>query len=115
MIATFAIVGELWDIGGFWLGFWPWSSPSDIFPLGGAHPALPSPRPPSPSELASGVRAGQELIERHQDAIGKPSNLLSRIWCMGLLQAMAGLFAASWAITSIASLLGFGQLVALIA
>jgi CBS domain-containing protein len=115
VIATFAIVGELWDISGFWLGFLALVLALGRYTLGGLTQRYLTTRPPSPSELASGVRAGRELIERHQDAVGRPSNVLSRIWCMGLLQAMAGLFAASWAITSIASLLGFGQLVALIA
>lgn len=114
VLLIFILAGEIWDMSGLALGLLALLVVLTRTSLGGITQRYLTTRPPTASELESGLRAGRELIERHQTAIGHPGGLLTRIWCMGLLQAMAGLLLASWAVTWLASLLGLSDLVALI-
>jgi CBS domain-containing protein len=63
-------------------------------------------KPASEHELRSGLRAAEQLLERHQQAIGRVPTLFSRIWCMGLVQVAAGLMAPMWLASRVASLFG---------
>jgi len=47
-------------------------------------------RPPSHAEIASGIHAGQEILQRALTAPARPINLLQRIWAMGLPMVMLG-------------------------
>jgi len=52
-------------------------------------------RPPSPKQLANGISAGKEIVERYQEAPEKVSVGFERVWNLGYLQAMAGMITAS--------------------
>jgi CBS domain-containing protein len=52
-------------------------------------------RPARESELASGIFAGRQLLERYQTGVGVHATGWRRLWNMGLLQVAAG-FALLW-------------------
>jgi hypothetical protein len=54
-------------------------------------------RPASNGELASGIHAGQQLLQRYNDGIGRHGSGWRRLWNMGLLQVFLG-FALIWAV-----------------
>lgn len=47
-------------------------------------------RPASEAELLSGVKAGEELLEKYRNAPPARPRLWKRIWCMGMVQNLAG-------------------------
>jgi uncharacterized protein YqhQ len=44
----------------------------------------------TPKELASGIRAGEELLRRHLAGTGEAPRPFERVWRMGLAQVMIG-------------------------
>lgn len=48
-------------------------------------------RPASPAEIASGIRAGEEVLYRHQTTPYRPPTLAQRLLQMGLLQVIVGI------------------------
>jgi CBS domain-containing protein len=114
VLLVFSVVGELGGLSGVWLGILALVVVLGRCTIGGLAQRYITTRPPTPDELASGVRAGRDLIERHQGAIGQPTPFLRRIWCMGILQAMAGLLFTYWLVSTVAGWLGVGELLALI-
>lgn len=49
-------------------------------------------RPAREKELRSGIEAGRELLYKYSLSAPTRPNLLRRLWCMGLLQTLAGTF-----------------------
>lgn len=47
-------------------------------------------RPASPRQIASGIRAGEEILAKFRARVERQSSFLLRVWRMGLLQMMAG-------------------------
>jgi hypothetical protein len=47
----------------------------------------------TPAELASGIRAGKELLRRHLATPNIPERPLQRIWQMGFIQVALGIIA----------------------
>ena len=47
-------------------------------------------RPATDAELRSGIRAGEEVLLRHQQATSRPPHRVVRIWQMGLAQVLIG-------------------------
>lgn len=91
---AFALIGQVIALPGVWLGIFALVVVLNRTVVGGVAQQYVTTRPPTERELASGVAAGQALIDAHQRVIGRPITLWQRIWCMGIIQAAAGLFAA---------------------
>ena len=51
-------------------------------------------RTASPAEIASGIRAGEEVLYRHQTTPYRPPRLAQRLLHMGLLQVIVGVMLA---------------------
>lgn len=51
-------------------------------------------RKASSKQLSSGMRAGEELLRLYSTSPPRRANLLRRIWCMGILQSLAGMLLA---------------------
>jgi CBS domain-containing protein len=47
-------------------------------------------KPAHPREIASGIAAGEELLEKYQRSLPGRPRPLRRLWCMGLVQIVAG-------------------------
>lgn len=47
-------------------------------------------RPPNSEQLAAGIKAGQELLERYQTQTPRAFNGFTRLWQSGMLHAIAG-------------------------
>ncbi len=47
-------------------------------------------RPASEKELLSGIKAGEELLEKYRNAPPTRTRLWKRIWCMGMVQNLIG-------------------------
>jgi len=59
-------------------------------------------RPPSASQLASGIAAGNQLVDRFHERPNYQEYGFARIWRMGLLQNAAGLVLVAWIISFLA-------------
>lgn len=71
------------------------------FTLGGLVQYLITTKPPGPAEIASGIRAAEQLIERHQATLGRPVGLFRRVWSMGMIQVALGLTAPAWILSKV--------------
>ncbi|MHB9027089.1 MAG: DUF1385 domain-containing protein [Armatimonadota bacterium] len=58
--------------------------------LGGWIQAHLTTRPPTPAELASGIRAGRELLDRYQEHLHDRSTPWQRFWKRGIIQVLIG-------------------------
>jgi len=76
------------------------------YPLGGLAQYFVTTKPAGEAELRSGIRAAEDLIERHQAVIGKALSPMQRVWAMGLIQVGAGLLIPMWAFTRLLNLIG---------
>jgi hypothetical protein len=64
-------------------------------------------RVPNERQLRSGVRAGEELLERYQSRPAQMPSRWGRLWNMGMLQVLAGfliLWSLFWLLEAIAFL-----------
>jgi len=71
------------------------------FTLGGLVQYLITTKPPGPAEIASGIRAAEQLVQRHQATLGRPVGLFRRIWSMGMVQVALGLTAPAWVLSKV--------------
>lgn len=62
-------------------------------------------RPPSDKQLASGIRAGEDLLTAHARAPRAKGSVPLRIWNSGVLHVMAGSFATYGLVWAVATLL----------
>ena len=62
-------------------------------PLGAIVQRFVTTKRPSDRQIAGAIQAGRQLLERNATARSTATHPLRRIWCMGLLQVMAGAFA----------------------
>jgi len=53
-------------------------------------------RPATTRELLSGIRAGEEVLQRHQQVAYQPPNRFGRLWQMGLAQVLIGVMLAQY-------------------
>ncbi|CAN5377302.1 hypothetical protein BH11ARM2_BH11ARM2_02910 [soil metagenome] len=73
-------------------------------PLGSFLQQFFTTRPPTDRQLASGIRAGEDLLEAHARSARAKGSVAVRIWNSGMLQVMAGSFATYgvvWAVTTL--------------
>jgi hypothetical protein len=111
---VFAVVGQLTALSGVWLGILALVVVMNRTLVGGVAQQYVTTSPPTEHELASGVAAGKALIDAHQHVIGRRVTLLQWLWCLGIIQAAAGLFATYEALAGLLSLFHAGALVDLI-
>jgi hypothetical protein len=53
-------------------------------------------RPPTPTQLASGIRAGEDLLSQYARRPHPPPSILWRLWTSGLIPVLAGFLLANW-------------------
>jgi hypothetical protein len=65
-------------------------------------------RPASDRELASGIAAGEALLEKYRHSPPARPRFLRRLWCMGLLQTALGMMAVTGSVLLIIRAFGAG-------
>ncbi|MBI3912111.1 MAG: DUF1385 domain-containing protein [Armatimonadetes bacterium] len=86
--------GSLSLIAGLGFVFFSWRR------LGAVAQQYITTRPATQEQIESGIRAGKELLARHQAALGDTASLGRRIWNMGLVQVFIG-FYLPWLVVEI--------------
>lgn len=114
VLVFLALLDLVVPLRGAWLGIAALVLVLSRTRLGAFAQAYVTTRRPRPEELANGLQAGRDLIAAHQKVIGKPTSLARRVWCMGLLQAIAGLLVTLLALKLALDALGLGSLWALV-
>ena len=77
-----------------------------LFRSGNLTQWLVTTKPPTGAEIAMGIRAGEELLERYRTTGVRSAGILKRIYLSGLLHVMAGSTLVFLLILGLALLLG---------
>jgi len=80
-------------------------------PLGSMLQFFVTTKPPTPAQIESGIRSGQDLLAKYQTAPRTYGSVWSRLWNSGLPQIMVGSTGMSLVAEGLARLTGFDALV----
>jgi len=114
VLVFFSLLGEALAPSGAWLGMIALAVVLSRTWLGGLAQRYITTRRPTAAELESGVRAGRQLIEAHQAALGRHPSFVRRLWTTGLAQSLLGFSLAMALLRGLLWLAGMGALASIL-